>query len=301
MSHHARGVANTNARGKIYTFGNRLISVLLDFIELVQVSEVCLEVGAEIDFHVQFAQEITIFISGTGITCCNGTPYHVKSGEINVISDKCTHYIVANGNERLRFICMNFRFTENTPEEFKDIVNFYENANCVTIDWNYEIKVLFDMLLAETFSEREHKTFVMENLVKNIIVMVKRKFEKEGISKSDSAEEDDIGSTVYKIIKYVDSNILNIKGVGEVAEALSYSKYYVSHVFKEKIGMTLQNYIIEARLEKAMEMLKEKKFSVADIARKIGYESPQGFSKAFKKQFGMSPMDILAEKEREER
>ena len=286
--------ASGNTRGKVYTYGNRLISVFLDFIELVQVSEVCLEVGAEIDFHFQFAQEITVFISGTGVTSCNGVSYPVKSGDINVISDKCTHYIAANSNERLRFICMNFRFTDDTPEEFKDIVGFYENAACVTTDWSYEIKVLFDMLLAETFSEREHKTFVMENLVKNIIVMVKRKFAREGISRPDSAQEDDIGGTVYKIIKYVDDNILSIKGVGEVAEALSYSKYYVSHVFKEKIGMTLQNYIIEARLEKAMELLKERKFSVADIALKIGYESPQGFSKAFKKRFGMSPMDVLS-------
>ncbi len=59
--------------------------------------------------------------------------------------------------------------------------------------------------------------------------------------------------------------------------------------FKSKFGISPKKWLIEKRLEKAAELLKEKSDSITSIALQVGYENTSHFIKAFQKQFNISP------------
>jgi len=76
--------------------------------------------------------------------------------------------------------------------------------------------------------------------------------------------------------------------ITEIAKMLSIDKRYLSRIFKEKYGKTLISYLIEVRIKKACELLKEG-YSVADSSLMVGYTDAFNFSKMFNKVMGMSP------------
>ena len=64
---------------------------------------------------------------------------------------------------------------------------------------------------------------------------------------------------------------------------------HVEKVFREKMGLSVQNYILRARMNRAVSLLKQAQLSIKEIATACGYASPQYFCRAFKARFGTTP------------
>ena len=58
--------------------------------------------------------------------------------------------------------------------------------------------------------------------------------------------------------------------------------------------MTIRNYLLEFRMHKAANLLVGTNLSVKEIANNVGYTDQLVFSKAFKRQFGLSPKNYRA-------
>jgi len=77
--------------------------------------------------------------------------------------------------------------------------------------------------------------------------------------------------------------------LNDIAQAVFISPYYLSHIFKEQVNCTVFDYLTKVRMEEAKKLLRDPKFSIVDIAEKIGYNDPGYFCKVFKKSEGMTP------------
>lgn len=67
--------------------------------------------------------------------------------------------------------------------------------------------------------------------------------------------------------------------------------------FKSIFGSTIGAYLTECRMNQAAVLLKtERNMSVAEIAGRVGYESPSKFAITFRKQMGMSPVEYRTER-----
>ncbi len=79
--------------------------------------------------------------------------------------------------------------------------------------------------------------------------------------------------------------------VGTVAQSLNISEGYLSHTFKKETDYTLLNYITRYRIHKAMELLKDCRVKVYEVAEQVGYRDIAYFSSTFKKHTGISPSE----------
>ena len=79
--------------------------------------------------------------------------------------------------------------------------------------------------------------------------------------------------------------------VGSVAESLNISEGYLSHTFKKETDYTLLNYLTRYRIHKAMELLKDCRVKVYEVAEQVGYRDIAYFSATFKKYTGISPSE----------
>jgi len=66
--------------------------------------------------------------------------------------------------------------------------------------------------------------------------------------------------------------------------------------FKQIYGMKLYEFYNRHRLEQAKEMLKTGNFSVKQVGVNIGFSNLSNFAKAFKKEFGFLPKEVLKNK-----
>ena len=79
--------------------------------------------------------------------------------------------------------------------------------------------------------------------------------------------------------------------VGSIAQALGLSEGHLSHLFKKETDYTLNNYITRYRIHKAMELLRDCRARVYEVAEQVGYRDIAYFSSTFKKLTGMSPSE----------
>jgi AraC-like DNA-binding protein len=94
---------------------------------------------------------------------------------------------------------------------------------------------------------------------------------------------------IAKAIDLIESNYSGNINISEIADLLGLNRKYFSRIFKESVGISPQNFLIEFRLNKACDLMKNSSLSVGEISRSIGYDDQLLFSKVFKKFKGVSP------------
>ncbi len=77
--------------------------------------------------------------------------------------------------------------------------------------------------------------------------------------------------------------------VSEVADYIGISRYYLSHLFADKLSLSPQDYILNCRMDESKRLLRRTALTITEIADMVGYENPMIFSKTFKKRYGMTP------------
>lgn len=95
---------------------------------------------------------------------------------------------------------------------------------------------------------------------------------------------------VEKAIEYINQHYCeNSIDLNEIALILDIHPVYLSRSIKQVIGIGYKDYLMQLRVEKAKEMLKDPYVVIADVGEKIGYANSSHFIKIFQKYTGLTP------------
>jgi len=96
---------------------------------------------------------------------------------------------------------------------------------------------------------------------------------------------------IRNIRKFVSENLSGDLSLVSIAEVINYNTSYISRLFKQVTGVNLFDYINDARIKKAKELLETCNMNIYNVAKAVGYDSPQYFATAFKKAINMTPQE----------
>lgn len=91
-------------------------------------------------------------------------------------------------------------------------------------------------------------------------------------------------------VDYIEGHLEEPFDVAMIAKVARSSSFHFQRMFHMLTGFTVAEYIRKRRLTLAAQELAVKKAKVIDVALKYGYETPESFSKAFKRMHGISPV-----------
>ena len=128
------------------------------------------------------------------------------------------------------------------------------------------------------------------------VIKLRRRMEAEGSGTAPALPERKKGDKSKYVLQamdyigqhYGDQNI----SVGEIAQHLGLSESHLSHLFRKETDYTLLNYLTRYRIHKAMELLRDCRTKVYEVAERVGYRDITYFSATFKKVTGMSPSEF---------
>lgn len=98
-----------------------------------------------------------------------------------------------------------------------------------------------------------------------------------------------VKNLIVEIIHGADSIDLTIKLSHLIQQKLSIDYNYISSLFSNIEGITIEQYLILQRIERAKEFLEYNELTLSEIAHKLGYSSVQYLSTQFKKATGFTP------------
>lgn len=90
-------------------------------------------------------------------------------------------------------------------------------------------------------------------------------------------------------IRYINMHYQNIRSLEEIAVFCNVSKSHLSRLFRERLHTSLQEYLIQFRLNKAKELLVNTSLPICEIAVQVGYQSEINLLRAFKNKYGIPP------------
>ena len=108
---------------------------------------------------------------------------------------------------------------------------------------------------------------------------------------------------INQVIDYINANLHLPLRLDIIAGQVNVSERQLLRIMKGALNESLYAYVARQRVERAVLYRHTEDMSLADLASRVGYDNPQSFSKAFKKQFSVSPkayMDKLRVRLREE-
>lgn len=106
-------------------------------------------------------------------------------------------------------------------------------------------------------------------------------------------EEQDTGAVdiVSKIKDYIGDHLSEDLSLARLSEVVYFNPSYLSRFFKNTTGINLIDYITEAKMQMAKELLEDQSIKIHEIASMIGIESAAYFARFFKKNTGMTPQE----------
>lgn len=105
---------------------------------------------------------------------------------------------------------------------------------------------------------------------------------------------DKVDSLIASSVKrYLRENCERPFRISELCSEIGYSKSYLCRIFREQTGSTIAAYGMALRIKRAKELIAEGRLNFSEISDRLTFDNPQYFSRAFKRNTGMTPTEFL--------
>ena len=142
----------------------------------------------------------------------------------------------------------------------------------------HELGDVYLKRLAKAVLNREPFLGLSYNAMLEFAELVRRaKEEKSGLSYVDACKE------------YIEKNLRKNLQVGDIAPSIGLSRTYLSRLFHQTEGITVQQYIQKEKCRHAAQMLQYSDYSISQIAQYFGFSSQSYFGACFQNWYGMTP------------
>jgi AraC family transcriptional regulator len=99
---------------------------------------------------------------------------------------------------------------------------------------------------------------------------------------------------LVRAVEYIQDQLHTDLTVSRIAQAVYVSPYHFTKLFKQSTGQSPHQYVVEARVRKAKELLTKGKFTISEVAYRVGFVDQSHLTRHFKRVFGLPPKRLLA-------
>lgn len=241
--------------------------------------------------------ELVYVYSGKMIQKINDREIVLNKGEIVLLNQYIEHEIDYTFNED---IILNFIIK---PEFFDNIVSLFDNENIISkfiltsiygglkkgeyivfqVGEIENIQKLFESIIEEMYNKHKLKNIRMQFLIGMLITELLMNMENSDFYSDMNYDN----KMISKVLKYIELNYSDAS-LKEIAIILNQPNYKISKLLKEFTGKNFRELLIEKRIKKVKEMLKNTDYPISEVIKNTGYENISYFYKLFKKKYNIS-------------
>lgn len=170
-------------------------------------------------------------------------------------------------------------------------------AKAATNDLIEGVGVGADAYITKPF-DNKHLELTIEKTIETRRKLYQRFSQDAYLMASESSDNELDGKFLKSVVDYISKNAPEVNlSVESLASHLLMSRTNVYRKIKTLTGNTATEFIRLTRLKMAIVLMEEGKYSLSEIAYKVGFSSPGYFAKCFKDQYGKTPSEFIASKQ----
>ncbi len=227
--------------------------------------------------------EIMFVFSGRGEFTIDGTTYTVRKGDLIIYNPHAVHGESTLGDAGLElgyfgitnFQVSDFPFDHLISPDASPILHTGANES----DFNF----YFRSLVKEMCEDEQYNELMAKYWARLILIRILRL--------ANISEAKFVANAIFtRIHQYLSIHFAEIESMDQICDELGVNKYYLSHVFKNYMGMPPMQYITTRRISHAKKLLQETDLTASAIGEACGYKDHVLFFKTFKKLEGVTPL-----------
>lgn len=233
--------------------------------------------------HLHYHVEIVYMIEGRATAFVDAVPFEINTGDLLVVFPNKIHrfedepqknrYDLFIINPNLAPDLAQRIATENPRDPV--IRNANDNSRVMAL-----ISILRDV---KSFSD-EHKQVLLRGYLTAFFAEILEMLPMKGANPEEN-------QAIRSIVKYCSRNFTKELSLSVLEEELHLSKYYISHLFGEKLGISFNDYVNFLRVSEACRLLRMSDMSITEISGASGFGTLRTFNRSFIKQMNTSPSD----------
>ena len=96
---------------------------------------------------------------------------------------------------------------------------------------------------------------------------------------------------LHEILDYMNEMITEPLTIEEICHKFSISRSSLQTLFRNNLEISPKNYMVQIKLRKSKELIRENKYTISEIAFMLGFSSIHYFSRTFKQHFNLTPSE----------
>jgi YesN/AraC family two-component response regulator len=240
--------------------------------------------------------EFYFFLEGDVSMQIENEMFALKPGDIVFIPPKVYHHAVIHdsGIPYRRFVLwISEHYCEQLQELSEDYLYFIKHVRDTREYIVHNDIIAFNMIQAKVFELLEEiqghqfgrDARIILDLNGLILHLNRILYEQQHFIYSEG------GNDLYQnLICYIEEHLDDDLTLDAIANEFFVSKFHISHIFKENMGISIHQYIVKKRLFACKGVLHEN-VSISKVYQSFGFKDYSSFYRAFKKEFGISPKD----------
>ena len=235
--------------------------------------------------HETYAEMIYIY-QGKGIHMIGDGVYHTQAGDLLFFDAGVPHDERPVLGGALRYFCLGISHLRLYGRAANAIMGERYAPVMPAGEGKQRMETLCHMLHEEVVRNRLLSGDICRFLMLSILMDVLEMTRRHAVHIAETPP-----TWAMRMKHYLDAHYRENLTLEDIAEALGVSRFHMARLYKQSLGFSPMQYIINRRIGEAQTLLISTDMSIASIAETVGYENANYFSMLFKKCIGMSPSE----------
>jgi AraC family transcriptional regulator len=267
--------------------------------ETIQIEQLRLPPG-EADFHAEAAH--TLFVNLTA------RPLHYlqkqdgkthvglyRHGDMLITPANTPLFVRWEGNENCLKIQLPDAFLKQVAEG-----TLGKDGNRLTIvptfqSRNQQLEAIANLVMVEVQQHQPGGALYLDSLA-NLLAVQLLRHHGTTVAQLPSYEGGLPTYQLNRVLDYIDAGLAAEIKLADLAGLLDMSPFHFGRMFKQSIGISPHQYVIQQRIERAKRLLKDSDQAIIDIALECGFTSHSHLSRQFRKVMGTTPRTFRGQK-----
>jgi AraC-like DNA-binding protein len=220
--------------------------------------------------------------SGKGELKINGVTYSLSAKQGFLIPPGVIVYYRADEEDPWAYTWIGFRGIQ--ARTFMNLAGLHADSPVFRV---HDDSHFFDGLHEELLAANNRRSHVL--LYQSLLYRILAELSECADGPAHKASSPSKETYVSKAIEWIEHNYSQRITVQQIADYVGLTRTYLSSLFQEQYGISLQAYLLTFRMNRAAALLRSSNLSISDVSRSVGYTDSFLFSKMFKKVNGVSP------------